>query len=130
MTGLIWFIQVVHYPLFARVGKNHYEAYQASHMRLTTWVVGPIMMIEATTGVAMFFVRLESVPDMLVWANLGLLGVIWISTLVWQVPQHEILLGGFDAVAHHRLVASNWVRTVAWTVRALLLSGFLLVVLG
>ena len=130
MTGLIWFIQVVHYPLFARVGKNHYEMYQTSHMRLTTWVVGPPMVIEALTGVALLFVVLKGIPPVLVWANLGLLGMIWISTVLWQVPQHNTLLNGFNAVAHQRLIRSNWVRTFAWTVRALLLSGFLLVVLG
>ena len=40
MVGLIWFVQVVHYPLMAKVGVQGYETYQQAHMRLTTWVVG------------------------------------------------------------------------------------------
>jgi hypothetical protein len=42
-----------------------------------------------------------------------------------QVPLHERLSAGWDAAAHQRLVASNWVRTVLWTVRAVLVAAML-----
>lgn len=31
MTGLIWFVQVVHYPLFALVGSTGFAAYESAH---------------------------------------------------------------------------------------------------
>ena len=43
MTGLIWFVQVVHYPLMARVGEDGFAEYEKHHQRLTTWVVAPPM---------------------------------------------------------------------------------------
>lgn len=46
MTGVIWFVQVVHYPLFAAVGRKGFAAFEASHRRLTTWVVAPLMLVE------------------------------------------------------------------------------------
>ena len=50
MTGLIWCVQLVHYPLFRAVGEPGYAAYQDAHMRLTTLVVGPLMLLEAATA--------------------------------------------------------------------------------
>ena len=36
------------------------------------------------------------------------------------MPLHGRLAQGFDAVAHRRLVSTNWVRTAGWSVRGLL----------
>ncbi|HEX2205610.1 MAG TPA: hypothetical protein VHG91_20025 [Longimicrobium sp.] len=47
--------------------------------------------------------------------------MVWLSTALLQVPMHGRLERGFDAAAHRRLVATNWVRTVAWTARGVLL---------
>ena len=41
MTGLIWFVQVVHYPLMGLTGKAEFSAYEQRHTLLTTWVVAP-----------------------------------------------------------------------------------------
>ena len=46
MVGLIWFVQIVHYPLYANVGREQFPEYEALHNRLTTWVVGPAMLLE------------------------------------------------------------------------------------
>ena len=50
MTGLIWFVQVVHYPLMAKVGAEGYSLYQHTHMSRTTWVVAPLMLTELSTA--------------------------------------------------------------------------------
>ena len=39
MTGLIWFVQVVHYPLFSEVEPGDFLRYHAAHPRRTTRVV-------------------------------------------------------------------------------------------
>jgi hypothetical protein len=43
-----------------------------------------------------------------------------------QVPLHTRLARGFDPAAHRQLVRTNWLRTLAWTLRALLLLPALL----
>ncbi|MDP9439422.1 MAG: hypothetical protein M3P49_11875, partial [Actinomycetota bacterium] len=53
MVGLIWFVQIVHYPLFASVGRGGFAEYSRAHSRLTGLVVGPPMLIEAGTAVAL-----------------------------------------------------------------------------
>jgi hypothetical protein len=46
MAGVIWFVQVVHYPLFSRIGSEKFSLYSKAHSRLTTCVVGPPMLVE------------------------------------------------------------------------------------
>lgn len=118
MVGVIWFVQVVHYPLFAKVGTKRFGAYEASHQQRTSWVVIPPMIAELATG-ALLAWRLPEV-EMPFALSLGLLAVIWVSTFVLQVPCHRVLSDGFDPAAHRFLVRSNWLRTAAWTLRGLL----------
>ncbi|MEM1044277.1 MAG: hypothetical protein AAGI91_16840 [Bacteroidota bacterium] len=118
MFGVIWIVQVVHYPLFAGVGADGFVAYEASHQARISVIVLPAMLLELGTAVALLWTRPEVVPAWMVWTGLALVGVIWLSTAVLQVPMHTALSSGFDADAHARLVGTNWVRTAAWSLRA------------
>jgi uncharacterized membrane protein len=120
MIGIIWFVQVVHYPLFARVGAEGFAAYEAAHSRLTTIVVGPPMLVEAATGLYLVFVPPAGVSQSLLWIGLALIGVIWLTTAFVSVPEHRRLERGWDAAAHRRLVLGNLIRTVAWTLRGII----------
>jgi hypothetical protein len=129
MTGLIWFVQVVHYPLFAGVGEERFVAYQATHSRSTTFVVAPLMTIELVTSGMLALDAPEGVAGWAMWLGLGLTGVTWLATAFLSVPQHNRLEIAFDHEAWRRLVATNWVRTVAWTAHAVLLLGVVSVLL-
>ena len=120
MVGLIWFVQIVHYPLMGRVGKEAFPAYADAHSRRTSFVVGPPMLAEAATTVLLIPLRPESVtlPQALLGAVL--LAVAWLSTYFLQVPCHRALGAGFDASVHRFLVRSNWIRTAAWSARGAL----------
>jgi hypothetical protein len=47
-----------------------------------------------------------------------LVAVIWLSTALLQVPAHGRLSAGFDAETGGFLVATNWIRTIAWSLRS------------
>jgi len=116
MFGLIWFVQIVHYPLMGLVGDDRYEAYQHDHMKRTTWIVGPFMLIEMVTA-ALLIPMLGSSLLPFTLSGLILLVLIWISTAALQVPAHQGLSQGFLDYAHRRLVTSNWIRTILWSLR-------------
>jgi hypothetical protein len=118
MTGLIWFVQVVHYPLFNSVGAERFAAYEARHSNLTTYVVIVPMFIELITSIALLWQRPEFIATWQLWLGLLLVLVIWFSTAFLQVPQHNILSQGFNETAYNLLVSSNWLRTFAWTARS------------
>jgi hypothetical protein len=119
MTGLIWFVQVVHYPLLARVGAASFVEYERAHVRRTTWVVAPAMLVEAATAIVLPFVFATQPGRVLAWSGLALLAAVWMSTALLQVPCHRKLARGFDSDVARRLVATNWIRTVCWSLRLL-----------
>lgn len=119
MVGLIWFVQVVHYPLFASVGDEQFKRYEELHQKMTTWVVGPAMLVELATAV---FLLKFSPPNssQLLWIGIALIGIIWLTTAGLSVPAHNSLAEGFNDAAYRKLVSTNWIRTVAWTARGIL----------
>lgn len=123
MTGLVWFVQIVHYPLMARVGRSEFVAYERSHAQRTTLVVAPAMLIELVSAVLLAFAldgtRAASGAILwLVWSGLALLALIWVSTFLVQVPIHARLSKGLSQPLVRLLVLTNWVRTLAWSARS------------
>lgn len=122
MVGVIWVVQIVHYPLFAGVGSAGWAAYEVAHQQRITWVVGPLMVLELATAVVLVIDRPAAMPLAAAVVGAVLVGLLWASTAFVQVPLHNALGGNFDAEAHARLVGTNWVRTVLWTARGALLA--------
>lgn len=115
LCGMIWMVQLVHYPLFSSVGEDGFAAYEAAHSTRISWLlVGPW----AIQGIATAWVLLAppaGVPRWLAVLGAVLAATTVIVTVLVSVPQHEALSDGFDAAAHARLVSTNWWRTLAWT---------------
>jgi hypothetical protein len=127
MVGLIWFVQVVHYPLFAHVGVDGFDRYALEHQRLTSFVVGPLMLVEGVTAVVLALVPPAGLGRALPVTGLALLAVIHASTVGLQVPIHRRLGAGYDDHAARMLVRTNWVRTIGWSARGLLAVVMLVV---
>ena len=121
MTGLIWFVQLVHYPMLADVPVESFPRFEAIHQARTTWAVGPPMLLELATALAWLAYRPAGVPDWAPWLGIALLVLVEGSTAVFFGPQHGRLAAGFDATLHRQLVDWNWIRTFGWTARGVLL---------
>ena len=120
MTGFIWTMQLVHYPLLDRVGTEAFAAYETDHNRLFFLVAGPGIVATLVSGVLLLFFRPTQVPLAAAIAGLLLFAAIVVSTALFQAPQHVKLSSGFDRDAYEFLLKTNWIRTLAWTVYALL----------
>lgn len=130
LFGLILTIQFVHYPLFRWVGEPTYATYQAEHMNAITLLVGPLMLIELATAFLLAGAPPEGVPAWALWLGVALAGLIWLLTLFVNTPQHVVLSRGFDAEVHQALVASNWLRTLAWGARSAIMLWLLARLIG
>lgn len=118
LTGMIWTVQVVHYPLFTRVGPDGFVAYEASHsVRMAALVAVP-WSVQGLTTAGLLLVPPPGVPTPLVGAAAALAATPVVVTLLASVPAHRQLGDGFDAAVHRRLVRTNWVRTAAWSVHS------------
>ena len=125
MMGLIWFVQVVHYPLKSSVGSEGFAAYQALHVSRTGWVVGPPMLLEAFSSTVLAFSPPSVLSQSQTVLGLVLLLFVWGVTALCSVPAHSRLSLGFEPSSHRRLVNTNWLRTIGWTLRGGLALYFL-----
>ena len=121
MTGIIWFVQIVHYPLFRTIPPASFVRYEREHVRRTGWIVAPTMLLELLTGCLLVLFWWQRPETSRLVAAMGLLGIIWLSTFLIQVPLHGRLSRAFDQEAVDRLARSNWIRTSAWSLRVLIL---------
>lgn len=125
MVGVIWMVQLVHYPLFSFVRIAEFAEFEAAHVARIQWIVVPLMLLELLSGAVLLTSPLPVAPRPEVALGLGLLLVAWGVTALYSVPAHAALSGGWDAEAHARLVATNWLRTLAWSARGALVAVWL-----
>lgn len=126
MCGLIWFVQVVHYPLFAAIGGDRSSDYAHENQRRTTPVVLPFMLVEVVTAMTIAVWPPQGIPPWLAAVGFALVAIIWGSTFLLQVPLHgRLARDGHASDVVAALVRGNWIRTVAWTARAVLAAWML-----
>lgn len=136
MTGIIWFVQIVHYPLFRKIPIEGFTAYEQSHTVRTGRVVAPLMLLEFGSALSLYLPLLfprflpslfgGALPPLainpLYLSALACLILIWACTFLLQVPLHYHLEKTPDIHIMDRLVTTNWIRTLLWSVRLMLLS--------
>lgn len=130
MVGVIWFVQVVHYPLLSVVPVESAASTAVEHQRRTGWVVGAPMAAEGVTTLML----LAMVPDGVAWFVPWLAGIPLAvalgATVLLSVPRHERMARNPDATVGRELVSTNWVRTIAWSVRGAMVAGMVLATLA
>ena len=115
MVGVIWVIQLLHYPTFHYIEKNNYSQFQKFHMSRISYIVIPAMVIEMLSGIMLVIIN----DDFII--SFSLLVCIWIITFVFFTNIHQRLLSKYENTAVEKLVNLNWIRTTFWTVRLVIL---------
>lgn len=116
LFGLIWCVQLVHYPFFLRSDKANFIEHIGFHKQRISIIVVPLMTIElATSGILAF----ESQQ----FAGLNTFGLIvviliWLVTFFVQVPIHNSLSDGYDETLVQKLIKTNWIRTILWSAKS------------
>ena len=124
MVGVIWVIQLVHYPSFHFIELKQYTTFQRFHMSRISYVVIPAMVTELFTLI-LIIISMDQI-DTLVLASAILLIFIWLITAVFFSGVHQKLTLGYDQTVVDKLVKLNWGRTLLWTLRLLLISIYML----
>jgi len=118
MVGVIWVIQLVHYPSFKYVNESDYIIFQKYHMSNISYIVFPVMFTELTTAILIFFSGEKSFFFML---SLICLFLIWVITGVLFTKFHNILQKGKDLKMIEKMIKANWMRTLLWTLRLIMI---------
>ena len=125
MTGVIWFVQWVHYPLLASVPVDRAIDIATDHQRRTGQVLAIPMAVEGFTTLGLLISRPESVQIFWPWFGAVLLAVALGSTVFVSVPLHAKMATNPTADVGRRLVVTNWSRTIAWSLRAVVCTVML-----
>jgi hypothetical protein len=118
MTGLIWVVQLVHYPSFRYVPEKEFQDFSLFHTTKITIIVMPAMLLELASALLISVMT----PSIFLWINLALNISLFALTFFLSVPLHSKLAEGKNDDAIERLVKTNWPRTLIWTFRTVLLS--------
>jgi hypothetical protein len=129
MFGAIWIVQVVHYPLMRFASGAEFTRFETEHRRRISWVVGPLMALEGVCVLAFLFAPPAGLTWWLPWAGAAAEAVAIGTTVFVSAPLHLRLNERFDPAVLDRLVATNWIRTAAWTARAGVAIAILVAVL-
>ncbi len=121
MTGVIWFVQLVHYPLFVFGNKRDFTEFSKTHSQNAGYVVILPMIAELVTSILLLISNSSTGNYYYYTAAFILLVIIWISTFLIQVPSHIRLSTGYNKAEINVLVKFNWIRTTCWTLRSILL---------
>lgn len=119
LIGLILMVQFVHYPLFEHVGQSYFLNYINLHAKKITWLVAPLMLFELAICcfLCLFYFNLLNACIFVCVC------IIWASTFFIQVPLHNSLQEKYDKEQLNKLIKSNWIRTISWTLKAILLAS-------
>lgn len=117
MVGVIWVIQLVHYPAFAFVEEDTFIVFHRHHSFSVSLIVMPLMLTELALSL---YLAYRTPPSFLFPLVIVLL--LWASTFLIQVPLHQALGTVKDSERIELLVRTNWVRTALWTLKAIWVS--------
>ena len=117
---LIWLVQLIIYPSFAHIEKDEFLPWHRRYVRTISMIVSPLMLAQMVLIVIRLSYQLTRVNIFMLFCVI----VIWISSFSLSVPCHtKLSRDGKDHVVIDRLVRTNWIRTILWTL--VFLSGIL-----
>ncbi len=123
MVGIIWFVQLVHYPLLRRLGEVENSSRGETDGPLARWAFGLPMLLEGVSTIWLAWFQPDLFDSWQMSVGLGALVLIWVSTVILQIPLRRSLTREFNPKIYRRLVATNWIRTICWSLRGILLLG-------
>ena len=118
MCGVIWVIQLIHYPSFANIVPDQFLQFHSQHTMAMGYLVGPVMVIELAAGAWLLMHK----TDVFSVTHFICVIALWALTFFVSVPLHNKLALGHDLQIIKSLIHTNWPRTILWTSKALLTS--------
>ena len=121
MVGVIWIVQLVHYPTFLFIDEQKSYDFQKFHMSRISYIVMPAMTTELFSGIYIYIYSNMAIDSNLFLLALTILIINWVITALVFVKMHNKLLINYKIEIISLLVKWNWLRTLLWSVRLILL---------
>ena len=117
MVGVIWVIDLLHYPSFNFINDKKYIEFQHFQMQRISFIVIPAMLIELASALLLAYFFRSSLTIILLALLLG----VWAVTFIFFTNMHQKLTNGYNQSIVDRLIQINWSRTILWSLRLIIL---------
>lgn len=94
--------------------------YEQAHKRRFARIVAPGVLVTVISGIVLLFSRPAGVSIAVPIVSLALAALILAATIRDGARAHTRLAHTWDADVHARLVRTNWIRVIVWTVLGIL----------
>ncbi len=134
VTAIMWYLQVVHFPMLRFIGTDRYELYYHELKMKNTLLFFPLFSLEIFTSIALLL-SFTMVSDFnpavqnqffLVGFSLILLFILHLVNFQLIRPLLSSLHTDVDEKKHKRLLRLQWIRTLGWTSRFIMLLSMIL----
>ncbi len=114
-AGFQWTVHLVVYRQFPVVAPQDFPAYERSHQRLISPLVGPLFAGLIASAGWLAWARPPRVPAVVLFGVCGVVAAILLLTGLAAVPLHRRLSTGWDPRAHRALLRVDLVRSLLAT---------------
>lgn len=114
--AVIWFVQLVHYPLYAEIDADHFAQYHAGHLKRARWMLAPVFLGECALAIGLV-AWVDVAQARWAWGGLVAYGLGMVLTVTTIEACYRRLNRGFDVDAWRGLLRWNWARVVLWSAR-------------
>ena len=114
LMGIILMTQFISYPLLKSIPKDAFTDYHATYTGYIAPLVGPLMVFEL---IVISILTFQDPTNTIHIASTALVIMIWLSTFLIQVPLHNKLSKAFHLGKINKLIRSNWIRTLGWSLK-------------
>lgn len=96
--------------------KSTFAELHRDYTRRISLIVGPLMFAQGVLALRQVIIA----PDLVSVMQAILIAFVWGVTTFISVPLHRRLSSGYDARVINRLINTNWLRTVGWSLVSVL----------
>ncbi len=122
LAGLFWYVQIVHYQLFNYIDKKSFIEYYIYQQKKSAFTIFIPMLLEGAFSILLAFDSPYNITPLIPFICLCLSTGMWLITFSHIAPlQDKLISDGLDKDTVKKLIEVNWLRTIGWTVKTLLL---------
>ena len=114
----------MHYPLFAFVGSETYEDFQAKHVEVIGVLLVVPWLVEGLSALVLLVCLSGSLRKLAVVGAVLMVSIMALSAFV-SAPAHGDLASGFNVQVHNDLMFGNLIRSILWTARGCVAAAIL-----
>ena len=123
-AGNMTTLQLQHYAIYPAVGKESFAEYiRANNRAAFVPTIVPAMLL-LLVSIALWVARPPRMTALEVGVAVGLNVIAFASTFTWQRKlQGEMARDGYDEAKTRKLCATNWIRTIANLIQAVMATA-------